>query len=303
MASVMTEDEEFEAMMAEIEAQTESLLAEEKAAAAAVSPAPAPAPVAAPVPETPPWDEEMVIPEGAQAEEDLAAVLETVATDMITEDKLSPIVEAAPTPAPKSEPAPALKSVPEPASSSDPSSFLAPSEMEEDPPARGLNYYVDVSDFRRDTRVTESNLDACMMEQAGLRAYYGAQAANAEAQASRLKVTFEILEAQLYDKQRKALAVAYEKVTEKMVENAVKVDPKWSKAKNRLIEADTIAAINKSLVESIKDRRDMIIQLGADRREEFKGQTRIMAGAPETQPAPGSLAERAARAARSSHAA
>jgi hypothetical protein len=141
----------------------------------------------------------------------------------------------------------------------------------------GLNYYVDVDQFRTDTRVTEASLDQCMIEQNGLRAYYGAQAARAEAQAARIKAKFEVVEATLYDEQRKILAASGEKTTEKMVENAVKMDRRWIKAKSMVIEAETIAAINKGLVQSLADRRDMIIQLGADRRDEYKGAARILA--------------------------
>lgn len=140
-----------------------------------------------------------------------------------------------------------------------------------------LQHYVDVDRFRDDTRVTEANLDQCMIEQSGLRAYYGATAARAEAQAARVKAKFEVVEATLYDHHRKELAKMGEKTTEKMVENAVKLDPRWIKAKNMVIEAETIATINKSLVESLKDRRDMIIQLGADRRDEYKGAARVLA--------------------------
>lgn len=139
-----------------------------------------------------------------------------------------------------------------------------------------LQHYVDVDRFRDDTRVTEANLDQCMIEQSGLRAYYGATAARAEAQAARVKAKFEVVEATLYDHHRKELAKMGEKTTEKMVENAVKLDPRWIKAKNMVIEAETIATINKGLVESLRDRKDMLVQLGADRREEFKGGLRIM---------------------------
>jgi predicted dinucleotide-utilizing enzyme len=118
-------------------------------------------------------------------------------------------------------------------------------------------------------------------------------AARAESQSDTLKARFEVIEAKLYDEHRKLLLASGEKVTEKMVENAVKMDVRWFKGKNTVIEAGSIAAINKQLVESIKDRRDMIIQLGADRRDEFKGQARIMAADAERD----SLKDRAAKAA------
>lgn len=141
----------------------------------------------------------------------------------------------------------------------------------------GLKYFVDVREFNKETKLTEATLDNCMIEQSGLRAWYGAQAANAEAQHDRLKAKFDVLEASLYDHHRKELAASGEKTTEKMVENAVKLDPRWLKGKNAVIESETIANINKALVGSLADRRDMMIQLGADRREEYKGAARVLA--------------------------
>lgn len=141
----------------------------------------------------------------------------------------------------------------------------------------GLDFEIDVGQFRKDISVSETNLDNCMMEQAGLIAYYIEKAARAEAQAQRTKVQVEIGEAKLFDQHRKALAATAEKVTEKMVESAVRLDPKYGAIQNRLIEAESRAAIAKGCVEALKQRRDMIIQLGADRREEGKGAVRIMA--------------------------
>ncbi|TSP13996.1 hypothetical protein [Cupriavidus campinensis] len=143
--------------------------------------------------------------------------------------------------------------------------------------ATGLEFYVDEDAFRASTSVSEVNLDQAMMEQSALRSYYGAMLARAEAQHARVKARFEVKEAQLYDTHRRSLAETGEKVTEKAVENAVKLDPAWLTAKNLVIEAESIAGVLKALNESLKDRRDMVIQLGADRRDETKGQARIMA--------------------------
>lgn len=150
----------------------------------------------------------------------------------------------------------------------------------EAPPAKiavqGLQHYIDVDQFGTDTRVTDATLDSCMIEQNGLRAYYGAQAARAEAQAARMKTRFEVIEATMYEEKRKTFAASGEKTTVQMVDSAVKMDARWLKAKNTVIEAESIAAINKSLVESLRDRASMIMQLSANRRDEFKGQARVM---------------------------
>lgn len=235
-------------------------------------------------------------PEIAVDDEEIAALLEELEAEQskmtapepapMPAPKPAPIpfVEPAPEPAPAPKPIPVKEPEPEPAvevevvaEEAQPELELKPVATNPEKPEAKLNFYVDVNQFNRDTKLTEATLDAAMMEQAGLRAFYGSQAAQAEAQHSRLKVRFDVLEAKLYDEHRKALALGGEKVTEKMVENAVKLDARWAKAKNAVIEAETIASINKSLVISLADRRDMMIQLGADRREEFKGGVRIMA--------------------------
>lgn len=157
---------------------------------------------------------------------------------------------------------------------------------------RGLQFFIDPNEFKKETQVKDYNLDSCFMEQSSLRAHYGALAARAEAQASLCKVKFEVLEARLYDAHRKILTDAGAKVTEKMVENAVKTDPRWMAGKENVIEAETIASVNKSLAISLADRRDMLIQLGADRRDEAKGQARLLAAQAERD----SMAGRAADA-------
>lgn len=139
-----------------------------------------------------------------------------------------------------------------------------------------LKFFIDPEEFRSRTAISDVNLDSCFMEQSGLRAYYGAQAAYAESQASREKARFEILEAKLYATHRTKLAADPAiKITEKVVEAAVKSDPVWFTMKSRVIDAEQIAAVNKAIAVSMADRRDMLIQLGADRRDESKGNLRM----------------------------
>lgn len=312
---ISVNDDELEALMAELEEQNASMMAEVATTPATKQVDQPSAPIAEPEPaapavETKPAEREPVVertrriwihhPESCcvfEGTEDDLKVGECVEVTEAQATKLNnyyqskkaaaaPAAEAKPA-AVEAKPAPVVveKATAEAVSAAAPQDSPATDEIVEGEPRRptadtgagGLRFYIDVDAFRSDTRVTEANLDQCMIEQNGLRAYYGAQAANAEAQAARLKARFEVVEATLYDEHRKTLAAAGEKTTEKMVENAVKIDKRWLKAKNMVIEAETIAAINKGLVESIKDRRDMIIQLGADRRDEYKGAARVLA--------------------------
>jgi len=233
------------------------------------------------------------------------AAVPAKAAEPTPEPEPQPVAEPEPEPAPEPLPEPAPVKVEKPKAIAKPKpepeiDMAAPAEDEaisadvpQSSAAAKLKYSIDVVEFNKETKLTEATLDNCMIEQSGLRAFYGAQAANAEAQHARLKARFEVLEAKLYDDARKSLAAAGEKTTEKMVENAVKMNPKWLQAKNAVIEADTIANINKSLVASLADRRDMMIQLGADRREEYKGAARVLAEKDNIS----SLKDRASRAA------
>lgn len=136
---------------------------------------------------------------------------------------------------------------------------------------------LDVEKFINDTRVSEVRLDECFQEQSSLRAYYGAQAASYEAHASKMKSVFEFREAQLFKEYRDKFAEEGTKTTEKMIENAVKLDPRWLKARQMLIDAQCQSDVAKAFVSSLVDRRDMLIQLGADRRDDNKGQMRLLA--------------------------
>lgn len=271
---INVDDAELLALMAELE--------EASVVHSAAAPAPAPAPTPASVP--PPEPEPIAEPEPEQEPEPIKT------------PAVEPVIEKA-VAAPKTVKAAKVTVVPEPENATEVD--MAEPEREEtfpnaDRPGAKLRYGIDVTEFNKETRLTEATLDAAMIEQSALRAYYGVQAAQAEGQAARIKVRFEVIEAQLYDSYRKAMAASGEKVTEKAVENAVKLDPVWIKAMNTKIEADTIASINKSLVFSLADRRDMIMQIGYDRRDELKGAARILAAQSERT----ELAERAANAAK-----
>lgn len=241
------DDAELDAMMAELEAETASMTKAPVVKVVAPEPEPEPVKVSEPEP----------VPIKAPEPEPIPTPSPVLTAKLVM-----------PTPEPEQEP--------EVQVSNEVVEKLA--EIAKPKAPASLLFFIDVEKFNDETKVSEVNLDNCMMQQASLRASYGANSARAEAQADRTKIQVEIAEAKLYDKHRKLLlADPTIKVTEKMVENAVRLDEAYGRIHNRLIEAESIAALNKHIVESLKDRRDMIIQLGADRRDEYKGQARIMA--------------------------
>ena len=140
----------------------------------------------------------------------------------------------------------------------------------------GLEKKLDVEKFVRDTRISEVDLDKAFFEQSSLRAYYGALAAEYESFANRLETVVEAKEAVIARQIRAQALNENKKLSEKMVEELVRSDPKWIKMKNAVYEAQAQATIAKAFVQSLIDRRDMLIQLGADRRDESKGQLRML---------------------------
>lgn len=174
-----------------------------------------------------------------------------------------PTVPPTPTIPPTVEPAPTLERV-------------APDESAPTRSPLGLRYFIPAEQWTADTRVSEVTLNENMMQQAGLRAFYGVQAAMAEQQHSKLKQRLELTEASLSDKYRRQFVAAGEKVTEKMIESAVRQDEAYQKVKNLVIEAESIVNQNKAIVAAMGDRKDMLVQLGADRRNEMQGQLRVM---------------------------
>jgi len=213
-------------------------------------------------------------PEPPAAESDEATLLAEVESVLDSESD-AVAAEVEPTDPPAAAESPAVSTAaPEVAPNVDMIEVASPQPAQ--PAVTGLKYYLDPGAFSKDILVTEDRLDACMVEQSGLRSHYGAQAAYAEAQHDRVEAKFKVLEAKLYDEHRRNLTASGEKVTEKAIENAVRMDPRWLQGMSAVIEAQTISQVNRNAVMALNDRRDMLIQLGADRRDEMKGQLRIM---------------------------
>lgn len=141
--------------------------------------------------------------------------------------------------------------------------------------------HLDVNRFIEETRVNETNIDDAFQKQSSLRAYYGAVAAEKDLLAARCKLAIDVTEAKLYKQYRDQAVAEGVKTTEAMLTAQVKGDPSWAEVKRLYIEAQAQADIARSLVASLADRRDMLIQLGADRRDESKGSMRMMAAQAE----------------------
>lgn len=137
-------------------------------------------------------------------------------------------------------------------------------------------FKIDPSQLAIDISINQTDLDGGMVSQAGLFARYAWTSAQAQAQHEKLKASFEILESMLDGIHREALATAGGKVTEAMIRQAVVSDKRWGAAQIRLIDARTNSSFAKDVLESFKQKRDMLVQLAISDREEMKGTLRVM---------------------------
>lgn len=135
---------------------------------------------------------------------------------------------------------------------------------------------LDPDQVKRDVSFSMTNLNEAMMEQAALSVHYARLAAEAKHQMESLKRRIELLEAYL-DKHFRENWPADEKMTEKAVQSKIILNKNFQDLNKKLLEAKMNASFAESVQESFRQRRDMLIQIGKDAREELKGQVRITA--------------------------
>lgn len=116
-----------------------------------------------------------------------------------------------------------------------------------------------------------------MMTQAGMFAHYAVLSANAQKQAATAKLAMEIRESTLDRDIRAKAAETGSKLTEPLIAKEIARNVDYIKACNDFNEADMIASLAKNTLEAWKQRRDMLVQLGVDAREERKGELYVNA--------------------------
>jgi hypothetical protein len=60
----------------------------------------------------------------------------------------------------------------------------------------------------------------------------------------------------------------------------VKRDRRWWNSKQRILDAECIYDLAAGAVQSMEQRKDMIVTMGADRRVERQGELRLLEGKP-----------------------
>lgn len=134
---------------------------------------------------------------------------------------------------------------------------------------------LDPAQFMKDTRINPNDLDTAMLTQAGLFAHYAVVAAKTQERAENLKLKREVLESKIDQEIRDRAATDGTKLTEKMIEAEIHRDVRWVQVQKSLNAVRAEADLAKSALEALRHKRDMMVQLGVNQREEMKGAVRV----------------------------
>lgn len=138
-----------------------------------------------------------------------------------------------------------------------------------------IDRFIAADDIIKDTSLNSMDLNDAFLNQAGLAAFYGSMYARAMGQAARLKLRRDVTYAKVSEKLREEHRLANNKITESQLTALVEKDPRSQAISEVYIAAMEIEQELRGAVEAIKNRRDMVIQLGATSREESKGTLRM----------------------------
>lgn len=139
-----------------------------------------------------------------------------------------------------------------------------------------LQTFIDDTQIKADISINMSDLDTVMIQHSALELHYATQTAHARRQYERIKSAMEILEAKLDAKVRVAFENEKKKVTEASIRAAVLIDPIYSSAQIRLIDAQHIWKLCEAAENAFRSRKDLLLEVARDRRKEREGQLRVL---------------------------
>jgi hypothetical protein len=137
---------------------------------------------------------------------------------------------------------------------------------------------VDPVELQNDIRFSAENLDDAMMQQASMAVHYGQLAATASKQLDDLKLVLEVTEAKVDRHIRDSVAeeavddAGKKKLTEAQIAKQIATHENIIAIKKAINEAKQIEAEAKTAVEAFRQRRDMLVQMGAGDRLERQGE-------------------------------
>lgn len=138
--------------------------------------------------------------------------------------------------------------------------------------------YYDYAQAMKDVREFDQDISIDLMKQPGLFAYYNSLLVSAESQYDRLSNIADITEARIDSLVRKEAADSGAKITESQVKSKVTQHPKMRETLDLVRLAREQVGYLKGTCEALRQRRDTLMQLSFNMREEKKGSPVVMSG-------------------------
>lgn len=134
---------------------------------------------------------------------------------------------------------------------------------------------IDPEQFEKDV-VIGSDLNASFRDQGSLFAHYATLHRQALEQVAQKKLMAEVKKSVLYKEIRETFEKDGKKITEALLEAEINSNRDYIGVRMELIKAEGIAQLAKNALESFSQRKDMLVQLGADARQEATAELRMM---------------------------
>lgn len=128
--------------------------------------------------------------------------------------------------------------------------------------------FVDVEQMRADVGFSDVDLSGAMLEHSSLFAHYTVLSAKATHQYNNFKMLVELQVSKLDKEIRDEAVEKGQKLTEAKILSMIKADSRYVQAQKALNEASMAMDIGRGAVESFRHRRDMLVQIGKDARDE-----------------------------------
>lgn len=151
-----------------------------------------------------------------------------------------------------------------------------------------MDYEVDPDKLKEDFSINPTDLDSNMIEHPSLELHYALKTAAARRNYEGKKSRLEAVEADLDAKIRHDAADEGKKLTEASIRSAIVASKEYKVAVATLIDAQHKWKITEACENSMRSRKDMLLEMARDRRKETVGGLRVM------EESAGSLRERVA---------
>lgn len=139
----------------------------------------------------------------------------------------------------------------------------------------GRKPIIDPTELMTDTSFNPDDIDNAMMSQAGLYSHYAMKASMSQERSDNIKMMRDVMESKIDKEIRDEAVDNSTKITEKMIEGRIRLDTRWMKAQKTYNASKAEAELCKHALEALKQKRDMMVQIGVTMREELKGGLRV----------------------------